>query len=62
MYSGWYADCRYGWEYDRTWYSETAPSAENWVCDKEVYVSNSFAAGRVGEIVGTLVFGQLGDQ
>ncbi|KAL0271477.1 UNVERIFIED_CONTAM: hypothetical protein PYX00_008558 [Menopon gallinae] len=55
-------DCRYGWEYDRTWYTETAPTAQNWVCDKEVYVSNAFAAGRIGEIVGTLIFGQLGDQ
>jgi hypothetical protein len=31
------------------------------VCDKEVYVPNTLLVSRVGEVVGTLVFGQLGD-
>lgn len=55
-------DCQYGWDYDRQWYKETAPSLQNWVCDRELYVTNTFAAGRIGEIIGTFIFGQLGDQ
>jgi hypothetical protein len=54
-------NCKYGWEYDTDWYSLTAPSQEDWVCDKEVYVPNTLLVSRVGEVVGTLVFGQLGD-
>ncbi|XP_021937634.1 solute carrier family 22 member 24-like isoform X3 [Zootermopsis nevadensis] len=53
--------CRHGWDYDTTWYSLTAPSQEDWVCEKEVYVPNTLLVARVGEVVGTLVFGQLGD-
>ncbi|XP_046383064.1 organic cation transporter protein-like isoform X2 [Ischnura elegans] len=53
--------CQYGMDYDRTWYRNTAPSDANWVCDKELYVTNSFAFGRVGDVLGTLIMGQLGD-
>nr|CAD7424296.1 unnamed protein product [Timema monikensis] len=53
--------CQYGWEYDHTWYSETAPSRSNWVCDKELYVTNTFVASQAGDLVGSFVFGQLGD-
>nr|CAD7406602.1 unnamed protein product [Timema cristinae] len=53
--------CQFGWEYDKTWYTETAPSRENWVCDKEIYITNLYSFNRVGDIVGTLVMGQLGD-
>ncbi|KAK6631354.1 hypothetical protein RUM44_005880 [Polyplax serrata] len=54
-------DCMYGWDFDRQWYSETVPTQESWVCNREIYVSNTFAAGRIGEIIGTFLFGQLGD-
>ncbi|GLV42087.1 uncharacterized protein CBL_04954 [Carabus blaptoides fortunei] len=53
--------CQFGWEFDKTWYSETAPSEGEWVCDKELYVSNAFAFGRIGDVIGTFIFGQLGD-
>lgn len=56
-----FSGCQFGWEYDRTWYTETAPSQEDWVCDKEIYVSNAFAFARIGDVFGTLIFGQLGD-
>lgn len=52
----------YGWDFDRQWYTETVPTEESWVCDNEILVSNTFAAGRIGEIIGTFVFGQLGDR
>jgi hypothetical protein len=39
----------------------TAPTQENWVCEREVYVPNTLLFSRVGEVVGTLVFGHLGD-
>ncbi|KAJ9573947.1 hypothetical protein L9F63_008689, partial [Diploptera punctata] len=54
-------NCQHGWEYDTTWYSLTAPSQENWVCDKELYVTNAIFFTRVGEAVGSLVLGQLAD-
>ncbi|XP_067015458.2 organic cation/carnitine transporter 2 isoform X2 [Anabrus simplex] len=53
--------CQYGWEYDHTWYTLTAPSQEDWVCDKSLYVSNTFAVSRAGDVIGNLIFGQLGD-
>lgn len=55
-------DCQFGWEYDKTWYKKTAPSQENWVCDKELNVANALAVAKIGEVIGTLIFGQLGDR
>ncbi|XP_071441246.1 organic cation transporter protein-like [Hetaerina americana] len=54
-------ECQYGWEYDTTWYKGTAPSDANWVCDKELYVTNCFAVARIGDVLGTMILGQLGD-
>lgn len=54
-------DCRHGWEYDKEWFENTAVSQENWVCEKDMYQTNTFAYGRLGEVIGSLVFGQLGD-
>ncbi|GLH06711.1 Uncharacterized protein GBIM_12174 [Gryllus bimaculatus] len=53
--------CQNGWEYDKTWYTLTAPSQENWVCNDSIYVSNVFAFSRAGDVLGSFVFGQLGD-
>ncbi|KAJ9573945.1 hypothetical protein L9F63_008687, partial [Diploptera punctata] len=53
--------CKYGWEYDHTWYTRTVVTQENWVCEKELYVTNTFVANRAGDVIGTFVFGQLGD-
>lgn len=53
--------CQYGWEYDRSWFSRTVPSQENWVCNKALYVTNTFVATQVGDAVGTISFGHMSD-
>ncbi|XP_036324828.1 carcinine transporter isoform X1 [Rhagoletis pomonella] len=53
--------CQNGWSYDRTWYDDTIPSKENWVCSRSLYVTNAFVVGRVAEGVGSFVLGQMGD-
>ncbi|XP_063222838.1 organic cation/carnitine transporter 2-like [Bacillus rossius redtenbacheri] len=54
--------CQHGWEYDRTWYAQTAPSQHDWVCDQELVVANLYTFDRLGEIAGNFVMGQLGDR
>ncbi|KAG8230554.1 hypothetical protein J437_LFUL010155 [Ladona fulva] len=54
-------DCQHGWDYDKTWYTRTAPSDNDWVCDKGLYVTNTFMYARIGDVIGAFVFGQLGD-
>ncbi|KAK7872792.1 hypothetical protein R5R35_011917 [Gryllus longicercus] len=53
--------CQSGWDYDNTWYTRTAPSQENWVCDHSLRVTNTFVFQQVGLVVGTFIFGNLGD-
>lgn len=53
--------CVHGYDYDKTWYERTAVSDEDWICDNTLYQTNTFVFHRIGEIVGTFVFGQLGD-
>ncbi|XP_063704985.1 carcinine transporter-like [Culicoides brevitarsis] len=53
--------CTNGFDYNKTWYEETVVSKEDWVCDDALYVTNTFSFNRLGEVVGTLIFGQLGD-
>ncbi|XP_026477381.1 carcinine transporter-like [Ctenocephalides felis] len=53
--------CQHGYEYDKTWFVQTAPSQQDWVCDRELYVTNAFASSKIGEVLGTFMFGQLGD-
>lgn len=53
--------CRHGYDYDHTYYERTAVTQENWVCDKELYVTNTFVFNRLGEVVGTFFIGQMGD-
>jgi len=53
--------CTHGYEYDKTWYEETVVSKENWVCDRTLYVTNALSFNRFGEVVGTFIFGQMGD-
>lgn len=53
--------CAHGYEYDKTWYTRTAVSDEDWVCEKTLYQTNTFVFHRIGEVVGTFIFGQLGD-
>jgi hypothetical protein len=54
-------DCAYGYDYDKTYYDRMPVSDEDWVCDRELYQTNSFVFNRIGEIFGTFAFGQLGD-
>ena len=53
--------CQYGWEYDRTWYSQTAASQEGWVCSRELQIPNTLFFCKVGEVLGEVFIGQLGD-
>lgn len=53
--------CTNGYEYDKTWYDETVVSKEDWICDRALYVTNTFSFNRFGEVVGTFIFGQMGD-
>lgn len=54
--------CIHGYDYDKTWYKRTPVSEENWVCDRALYQTNAFTFHRIGEILGTFIFGQLGDK
>lgn len=53
--------CTNGFEYDKTWYDETVVSKEDWICDRALYVTNTFSFNRFGEVLGTFIFGQMGD-
>ncbi|KAL5284853.1 hypothetical protein ACFFRR_006894 [Megaselia abdita] len=55
------SECKHGYDYDRTWYKETIPSDEDWVCEKDLYMTNTFVVSRILEVVGAFVLGQLGD-
>ncbi|XP_037885296.1 solute carrier family 22 member 5 isoform X2 [Glossina fuscipes] len=53
--------CRYGWSYDQTWYEKTIPTQENWICAKDLFVTNVFVVARITEVVGSFLLGQMGD-
>ncbi|XP_049951242.1 organic cation transporter 1-like isoform X2 [Schistocerca serialis cubense] len=53
--------CQQGWDYDRTWFSRTAPSQEDWVCDRRLRAVNVLSFGQLGEVVGTFAFARMGD-
>ncbi|XP_065367629.1 organic cation transporter 1-like [Calliphora vicina] len=53
--------CKNGWSYDQTWFKNTIPTRENWVCSKNLYVTNIFVVGRVTEVAGSFLLGQMGD-
>ncbi|XP_070494612.1 carcinine transporter [Chironomus tepperi] len=53
--------CVHGYEYNKTWYERTTVSDQDWICEKALYQTNVFVWHRVGEVVGTFLFGQLGD-
>lgn len=53
--------CSHGYEYDHTYYQQTAVTQQDWVCDKDLYVTNTFVFNRLGEVVGTFIIGQMGD-
>lgn len=49
-------------EFSKQWYRSTIVSDENWVCSKDMYQTNTFVLNRIGEVIGTFFFGQLGDR
>ncbi|XP_016961208.1 carcinine transporter [Drosophila biarmipes] len=53
--------CQNGWSYDKTWYESTIPTDHNWVCAKDLFVTNVFVVGRVTEVAGSFILGQMGD-
>lgn len=56
-----FSDCL-KYTYNKTWYESTVPSENNWVCDKELKVANIFAYMRIGELIGSMIFGWFGDK
>lgn len=54
-------ECKYNYTYDKTWYIDTIPASQNWVCDKVLYTANILAAAKLGEVFGALLMGYLGD-
>ncbi|KFB35810.1 AGAP004107-PA-like protein [Anopheles sinensis] len=54
-------DCAYGYYYDRTYYDRTPITEYDWICDKGFRETNIFVYNRLGELVGTVIFGHLGD-
>ncbi|KAH8330354.1 hypothetical protein KR067_001600 [Drosophila pandora] len=53
--------CPNGWSFDKTWYESTIPTDHNWVCAKDLFVTNVFVVGRVTEVAGSFILGQMGD-
>lgn len=56
-----FAECSHGFRYDHTYYEQTAVTQQDWVCDKHLYVTNTFVFNRLGEVLGTFIVGQMGD-
>lgn len=57
------AECKYGYEYDQTWFESTIITEYDWVCEaRGLQKTNAFVYDRIGEVVGTFVFGQMGDK
>ncbi|XP_047104001.1 solute carrier family 22 member 7-like isoform X2 [Schistocerca piceifrons] len=54
--------CMYGWEYDDSWFSLTAASQENWVCDKAVYVHTSISMALLFSTFFGVAFFYFGDR
>lgn len=53
--------CQDGWEYDQTWFHSTVVAQEDWVCEKELHIPNTLLFCKVGEVLGEVFIGQLGD-
>lgn len=54
-------ECIYGYEYDKSVYSETAVSYYDWTCDNKGTSSLFFTLTFSGMVVGSLIFGPLSD-
>ena len=50
------------WEYDRSNYKSTIPTEFDWVCENSHYGADVFSVGGFGNVVGTIIFGQLADK
>ena len=54
--------CQRGWNSDRSEFSATLVTRNNWFCDEAQNVPNIYTAGLIGTVVGVLIFSYLGDQ
>ena len=52
----------YGWEFDRSDFSETAPAAFLWVCDQASQLTAIYSMHTVGNLLGSIIFGALSDR
>ncbi|GIY18319.1 solute carrier family 22 member 7 [Caerostris darwini] len=54
--------CDQGWQYDETYWDETASTKWNMVCDDSHYNSFILTMYNVGSIIGTPIYGSLSDK
>uniref|UniRef100_T1GFB9 Uncharacterized protein n=1 Tax=Megaselia scalaris TaxID=36166 RepID=T1GFB9_MEGSC len=54
-------ECRNGFTYDKEWYEATIATKENWICERDLYVTNTFVVSRAFEVIGSFALGQIGD-
>ncbi|XP_049860306.1 solute carrier family 22 member 7-like isoform X2 [Schistocerca gregaria] len=56
------APCMYGWEYDDTWFSATAASQEDWVCEREMYPNTIYSVSHFISIGFAVLLFYVGDR
>ncbi|XP_047113201.1 solute carrier family 22 member 7-like [Schistocerca piceifrons] len=54
--------CMYGWEYDDTWFSATASSQEDWVCEREMYPNTIYSVSHFISIAFAVLLFFVGDR
>ncbi|CAG7696957.1 unnamed protein product [Allacma fusca] len=54
-------DCLNGWEFDKADYDSTIATDYNWVCEHSHYSTDAFTIAAVGNVAGTILFGQAAD-
>jgi len=55
-------ECPAGWDYDRSEFQSTLPSAFDWVCSRDHYATNVLTSTALGVVVGNIIFGLLADK
>jgi OCT family organic cation transporter-like MFS transporter 4/5 len=57
------ATCRKGWMFDKSEFTRTIPTDQNWFCDEEHdYVADLYTYGQAGSIIGGIVFSYIADR
>lgn len=54
-------ECTHGWEFDRSNFQETVPSALEWVCDQETFAHTAWSLVIAGRASGTFLLPLLAD-